>query len=64
MAAPGEVQTAPDPAECRTRRIAEVLSVGLLEGRRGRVAWANSRLADLAGEKASCDLEGRVLDTR
>ena len=63
MAAPGEVQRAPDPAENRPRRIAEALSVGLLEGRRGRIAWANTTLAELAGEKASCDLEGRALDT-
>jgi signal transduction histidine kinase len=43
--------------------MAEALSVGLLEGRRGRVAWTNTKLAELAGEKASSDLEGRALDT-
>ena len=37
--------------------------MGLLQARRGRVAWANSKLAELAGEKASSELEGRALDT-
>ncbi len=37
--------------------------MGMLEGRCGRIAWANTTLAELAGEKASCDLEGRALDT-
>jgi signal transduction histidine kinase len=41
----------------------ETVSAGLLEGDRGRIAWANARLAELVGEKASSDLEGRALDT-
>jgi signal transduction histidine kinase len=32
-------------------------------GRDGRIAWTNARLAELVGEKASSDLEGRALDT-
>jgi signal transduction histidine kinase len=43
--------------------MAESLSVGLLKGRGGRIAWANATLAELVGEKASRDLEGRALDT-
>jgi signal transduction histidine kinase len=43
--------------------MADALSVGLLKGRRGRVAWTNAWLAELVGEKASSDLEGRALDT-
>ncbi len=44
--------------------MADALSVGLLKGKGDRVAWTNARLAELVGEKASSDLEGRALDTR
>jgi len=43
--------------------MAEALSVGLLRGRDGRVVWTNAALAELVGEKAPEDLEGRALDT-
>jgi signal transduction histidine kinase len=43
--------------------MAEAVSLGLLKGKGGRIAWANAKLAELVGEKASSDLEGRVLDT-
>jgi len=39
------------------------LSLGLLKGRDGRIAWTNAVLAELVGEKTSADLEGRALDT-
>ena len=63
MAKPGESESAPGPAERWPRRMADALSVGLLKGDRGRIAWVNRRLAELVGEKASGDLEGRALDT-
>ena len=63
MAKPGESVSAPGPAADWPRRMVESLSVGLLKGRGGRIAWANATLAELVGEKASRDLEGRALDT-
>ena len=63
MAEPGEFYSAPGPAASWTRSRAESVSVGLLQGRRGRVAWANSKLAELAGEIGAGELEGRALDT-
>jgi signal transduction histidine kinase len=43
--------------------MAETVSAGLLGSRRGEIAWANPMVAELVGEKAASDLEGRVLDT-
>lgn len=63
MAKPGESESAPGHPSKWPRRMAEALSVGLLKGKGGRVAWTNARLAELVGEKASSDLEGRALDT-
>ena len=63
MAEPGESHSAPGPAASWTRHLAESVSVGLLQGRRGRIAWANAKLAELVGEKTPSELEGRALDT-
>ena len=63
MAEPGESLSAPGPPARWTQRSAEAVSVGLLVGEGGRIAWANAKLAELVGEKASSDLEGRALDT-
>ena len=63
MAKPGESLSAPGLAAKWPRRMAEALSVGLLKGSDGRIAWTNPALAELVGEKASGDLEGRALDT-
>lgn len=63
MAKPGESASAPGPGAEWLRRMAEALSVGLLRGRDGRVVWTNAALAELVGEKAPEDLEGRALDT-
>jgi len=63
MAEPGESLSAPGPPARWTRRMAEAVSLGLLQGRCGRISWANAKLAELVGERASSDLEGRALDT-
>jgi len=63
MAKPGESVSAPGLAAKWPLRIGEALSVGLLKGSDGRIAWTNPALAALVGEKASGDLEGRALDT-
>jgi signal transduction histidine kinase len=63
MAEPGEFHGTPGPAATWVRYLAERVSVGLLVGRDGRVAWANTELAELVGEKAPIELEGRALDT-
>ena len=62
MAERGESQR-PGPDARWARRMAETVSVGLLGSRRGRIAWATRKVAELVGEKVASDLEGRALDT-
>lgn len=63
MLEPGESESAPGLDAGWAQRLVQALSLGLLEGRRGRVVWANERLAELVGEKHPGDLHGRALDT-
>ena len=63
MAESGEFRSAPAPGASWSQGLAESFFTGLLQGRRGRIVWANAKLAQWIGEKASSDLVGRALDT-